>query len=221
VLNLVPMVLDRLARGERPTIFGDDYPTPDGTCIRDYIHVLDLAHAHLAALDHLDRDEHPAAVFNVGTGRGASVREVIEEIGRVSGLDVTADVVARRAGDPPRLVASPDRIAEVLGWRAANGLPEIIASAWEAWQTGPRRVGGSGRSGLEAGGVAARGPQPCAILLGLRAQVLLQLHHALPQPQVVLGGPGGEDPGSEQTRVAGPAHRHRRHRHTCRHLDDG
>src|SRR5690625_22878 len=93
VLNLVPMVLNRLARGERPTIFGDDYPTPDGTCIRDYIHVLDLAHAHLAALDHLDRDERPAAVFNVGTGRGASVREVIEEIGRVSGLDVTADVV--------------------------------------------------------------------------------------------------------------------------------
>jgi len=141
VLNLVPMVLDRLARGERPTIFGDDYPTPDGTCIRDYIHVLDLAHAHLAALDHLDRDERPAAVFNVGTGRGASVREVIEEIGRVSGLDVTADVVARRAGDPPRLVASADRIAEVLGWRAANGLPEIIASAWEAWQAGPRRIG--------------------------------------------------------------------------------
>jgi len=140
VLNLVPMVLDRLARGERPTIFGDDYPTPDGTCIRDYIHVLDLAHAHLAALDHLDQEERTASVFNVGTGRGASVREVVDEIGRVSGLDVTPDVAPRRAGDPPQLVASADRIAEVLGWRAQHGLPEIISSAWAAWQAGPHRI---------------------------------------------------------------------------------
>ncbi|HLT85162.1 MAG TPA: UDP-glucose 4-epimerase GalE [Phototrophicaceae bacterium] len=141
VLNLVPMVLDRLERGERPKIFGDDYPTPDGTCIRDYIHVLDLAHAHLAALDHLDDAADGATVLNVGTGRGASVREVVDELGRVSGLDVTPDVEPRRAGDPPRLVASAERIGEVLGWRASNGLPEIIESAWEAWQAGPRRIG--------------------------------------------------------------------------------
>jgi len=141
VLNLVPMVLDRLERGERPKIFGEDYPTPDGTCIRDYIHVLDLAQAHLAALDHLDAGERGASVFNVGTGQGASVKEVITEIGRVSGLDVTPDVEDRRAGDPPRLVASAAWISEVLGWRASNGLPEIIASAWEAWQAGPRRIG--------------------------------------------------------------------------------
>ncbi len=141
VLNLVPMVLDRLERGERPKIFGDDYPTPDGTCIRDYIHVLDLAHAHLAALDHLDDAADGATVLNVGTGRGASVREVVDELGRVSGLDVTPDVEPRRAGDPPRLVASVERIGEVLGWRASNGLPEIIESAWEAWQAGPRRIG--------------------------------------------------------------------------------
>lgn len=141
ILNLVPMVLDRLARGQRPTIFGNDYPTPDGTCVRDYIHVLDLAHAHLAALDYLERDERPASVFNVGTGQGASVAEVVAEIGRVSGLDVTADLAERRAGDPPRLVASADRIGEALGWTAQQGLPEIIASAWEAWQAGPRRIG--------------------------------------------------------------------------------
>src|SRR5690606_4800439 len=113
VLNLVPMVLDRLERGERPKIFGDDYPTPDGTCIRDYLHVLDLAHAPLAALDHLDDAADGATVLNVGTGRGASVREVVDELGRVSGLDVTPDVEPRRAGDPPRLVASAERIGEV------------------------------------------------------------------------------------------------------------
>ncbi|MEE6283300.1 UDP-glucose 4-epimerase GalE [Georgenia sp. MJ170] len=153
VLNLVPMVLDRLARGERPKIFGTDYPTPDGTCIRDYIHVLDLAHAHLTALDHLapvdgvdggdgpDEGEGTSLVLNVGTGSGASVREVIDMIGTVSGLDVTADVEPRRPGDPPQLIAAADRIADVLGWRAERGLEEIIASAWQAWQAGPRRIG--------------------------------------------------------------------------------
>ncbi|MFC4554128.1 UDP-glucose 4-epimerase GalE [Georgenia faecalis] len=140
VLNLVPMVLDRLATGRRPAIFGDDYPTPDGTCVRDYIHVLDLAHAHLAALDYLEQDRREHAVFNVGTGTGASVREVLDEIGRASGLDVTPDVEARRPGDPPRLVASSERIEQVLGWKAEHGLNDIIASAWEAWQAGPRRI---------------------------------------------------------------------------------
>lgn len=140
VLNLVPMVLDRLARGERPKIFGDDYPTPDGTCIRDYIHVLDLAEAHIASLEYLDVDEREHDVFNVGTGTGASVREVIDQIGRASGLDVTADIEPRRAGDPPQLVASPERIQLELGWVARQGLEEIIDSAWEAWQAGPRAI---------------------------------------------------------------------------------
>lgn len=146
VLNLVPMVLDRLARGERPRIFGEDYPTPDGSCIRDYIHVLDLAQAHLAALDEL-RDpvlaEEGAVgqAFNVGTGVGISVKEVIEEIGAASGLDVTAEIEPRRAGDPPRLVASPEKIGDVLRWKAEHGLSDIIRSAWEAWQAGPRRIG--------------------------------------------------------------------------------
>jgi UDP-glucose 4-epimerase len=140
VLNLVPMVLDRLERGERPKIFGDDYPTPDGTCIRDYIHVLDLARAHLAALDYLDNDAREHDAFNVGTGAGSSVREVIDEIGRVSGLDTTPDIEPRRPGDPALLVGSPVLIERTLGWKAEAGLPEIIASAWEAWQAGPRRI---------------------------------------------------------------------------------
>ncbi|MFJ4231488.1 UDP-glucose 4-epimerase GalE [Cellulosimicrobium cellulans] len=149
VLNLVPMVLDRLERGEQPKIFGDDYPTPDGTCIRDYIHVLDLAHAHLAALGYLDVDERPFDVFNVGTGQGSSVREVIDEIGRVSGLDVTPEVLSRRAGDPPQLVGDPRRINELFGWTATKGLPEIISSAWDAWQAGPRRIEVAASGGAE------------------------------------------------------------------------
>ena len=139
-LNLVTMVLDRLERGEQPRVFGDDYPTPDGTCIRDYIHVLDLAKAHLAALDYLDQDERLHDAFNVGTGTGSSVKEVIEELGRVSGLDTTPIVEPRRPGDPAALVGSPDLIEHTLGWKAEAALPEIIASAWEAWQAGPRRI---------------------------------------------------------------------------------
>jgi|SRR5690625_1714759 len=141
VLNLVPMVLQRLAEGQAPTIFGDDYPTPDGTCIRDYIHVLDLADAHIAALDYLERDDRPEWIFNVGTGTGASVREVIAAIGDASGLAVDPEIAPRRPGDPPQLVATADRIAAVLGWRATHDLGDIIDSAWRAWQAGPRRIG--------------------------------------------------------------------------------
>ncbi|MCL1899878.1 MAG: UDP-glucose 4-epimerase [Promicromonosporaceae bacterium] len=162
-LNLVTMVLDRLERGEQPRLFGDDYPTPDGTCIRDYIHVLDLAEAHLAALDYLDRPAAEALnrplveafettggqpskaaarpdAFNVGTGTGSSVREVIDEIGRASGLDVTTRLEPRRPGDPALLVGDASLIGREFGWRARHGLPEIISSAWEAWQAGPRRI---------------------------------------------------------------------------------
>ncbi len=140
VLNLVPMVLDRIERGEQPRLFGDDYPTPDGTCIRDYIHVLDLAKAHIAALQYLTHDSQPFDVFNVGTGTGASVREVIDGLAAVSGLTIDPIVEARRAGDPPQLVGSPERINEILGWRAEAGLEEILSSAWKAWQAGPRPI---------------------------------------------------------------------------------
>jgi UDP-glucose 4-epimerase len=130
-LNLVPIVFDRLVAGERPEVFGDDYDTRDGSCIRDYVHVLDLSEAHLVALDALDSGH---AVFNIGTGRGSSVFEVIDEIGLVTGLDATPTVVGRRAGDPPALVASVEKAASELGWRSSLGLDEIVASAWEAYR---------------------------------------------------------------------------------------
>lgn len=139
VLNLIPMVLDRLERGEAPRIFGADYDTPDGTCIRDYVHVADLAEAHIVALNALT-GELPHRIFNVGTGIGSSVKQVIDEIGAASGLDATAVVEPRRAGDPPKLIAEADRITTDLGFTASQGLPEIVASAWAAWQAGPRRI---------------------------------------------------------------------------------
>lgn len=131
-LNLVPMVLERLDRGLPPQVFGADYATPDGTCVRDFVHVLDLADAHLAALDHLDRDERTDDVLNVGTGVGASVRQVLAEVARTTGCDQPAEVLPRRPGDPPALVASTERFTAATGWRAQRGLREIVESAARA-----------------------------------------------------------------------------------------
>ena len=132
VLNLVPIVFAALREGRAPKVFGDDYATPDGSCVRDYVHVLDLAEAHLAALDYLDTDEREHSTFNVGTGTGSSVFEVIDEIRRVTGQNFDIDVTPRRAGDPPFLCADVSRIENTLGWKAQNGLAEIIESAWAA-----------------------------------------------------------------------------------------
>ena len=134
VFNLIPIALQQLTSGQQPKIFGDDYDTPDGTCIRDYVHVLDLAEAHLAALDYLGRDEQPHDVFNVGSGQGASVHAVLNQIAESSGLTVEPTVVERRPGDPAQLVARVDRIENVLGWRSKHDLAEIVDSAWSAWQ---------------------------------------------------------------------------------------
>ncbi|MDQ4008650.1 MAG: NAD-dependent epimerase/dehydratase family protein, partial [Actinomycetota bacterium] len=133
VFNLVPIVLRALTDGTQPIVFGDDYPTDDGTCIRDYVHVVDLADSHLAALDYLDRDDRPHDVFNVGTGTGASVSEVLRQIARVTGFDVSPTVGPRRPGDPAALVADVSRIDEALGWRAEHDLTAIVDSAWQAW----------------------------------------------------------------------------------------
>ena len=132
--NLVPLVMDRIDAGLAPLVFGDDYPTPDGSCIRDYVHVLDLAEAHLAALGRLEEAATSADhdVFNVGTGTGASVLEVVRAFEDVVGHRVVPEVVGRRAGDPPQVVAATDRAAEELGWRARHGLDAIVRSAWEA-----------------------------------------------------------------------------------------
>ena len=132
VMNLVPIVFAAIKAGIAPKVFGTDYPTPDGSCIRDYVHVLDLAEAHISALEYLDRDDRPHSVFNVGTGTGSSVLEVLAEIKRVSGIDFEIDVVSRRAGDPPALSADVSRIQQTLGWTAKRGLKEIVESAWAA-----------------------------------------------------------------------------------------
>ncbi|WGW12312.1 UDP-glucose 4-epimerase GalE [Saxibacter everestensis] len=131
-LNLIPIVINRLTEGKNPVVFGDTYDTPDGTCVRDYVHVVDLAEAHIKALDFLDSDACAPSVFNVGTGTGASVLEVIDSIGQVSGLNVIPDISAARPGDPAQLVADVSRIEAELGWKAQYGLPEIVESAWAA-----------------------------------------------------------------------------------------
>ena len=128
--HLIPLVL-KTALGKRPAveIFGTDYPTPDGTCIRDYIHIEDLAQAHVMALDALDsRSLH----FNLGNGRGYTVREVMETARQVTGIDFTVREAGRRAGDPAVLVASSERIITELGWQPKHpALEDIIASAWQ------------------------------------------------------------------------------------------
>ena len=133
VNNLIPLVFAALQRGERPRIFGDDYPTPDGTCIRDYIHVSDLAVAHVAAAQRCESGV-PSDVFNVGAGHGYSVREVMDMVSEVVGHDVSAEVVGRRAGDPPATWASTERIEAELDWRATRDLRQMVASAWSSWQ---------------------------------------------------------------------------------------
>ena len=132
VTNLVPMVFQRLTAGERPMLFGDDYPTPDGSCVRDFIHVADLARAHVAALDHLAAGGADL-LLNVGRGEGASVRQVLDVVGQVTGLPTEPEVHPRRPGDPPRVVASAQEIRTVLGWSAEHDLREMVASAWAGW----------------------------------------------------------------------------------------
>lgn len=136
--NLIPMALRALTRGERPQVFGADYPTPDGSCLRDYIHVADLADAHAAAAAAAAGAPDGAyAVYNVGRGVGSSVFEVMDEVSRAVGREVDAQVVDRRPGDPPRLVASADAIRAGLGWSATRDLAGMVGSAWSAWQAYP------------------------------------------------------------------------------------
>jgi UDP-glucose 4-epimerase len=135
--HLIPNVLRAAETGEPITLFGDDYPTPDGTCIRDYIHVADLADAHLTALEATDPGDtrtDRALVCNLGIGAGFSVREVVDAAAAVVGRPIPTTMGPRRAGDPPVLVAAVDRAHEILGWTAARPtLEEMIGSAW-AWR---------------------------------------------------------------------------------------
>ncbi|WP_328860543.1 UDP-glucose 4-epimerase GalE [Streptomyces sp. NBC_00306] len=134
VFNLVPMVFERLTAGEAPRVFGDDYPTPDGTCIRDYIHVEDIASAHVAAARRLAEDASASLVLNIGRGEGVSVAEMVGTIQDVTGRREPAPaVVERRPGDPARVVASADLIRAELGWEARHDIRTMVASAWEGW----------------------------------------------------------------------------------------
>jgi UDP-glucose-4-epimerase GalE len=130
--HLIPSVFDAI-NGKRPAleIFGDDYPTPDGTCIRDYIHVSDLAEAHVLGIEYLQRGSSTA--MNLGTGRGHSVKEVISAIEKVTGRHVPSRIAPRRAGDPPELVADPGRAEKWLNWKTKRSLQEIISTAWN-WE---------------------------------------------------------------------------------------
>jgi UDP-glucose 4-epimerase len=174
VANLVPMVFERIAAGGRPRLFGDDYPTPDGSCVRDFIHVADLADAHAAALDHLTAGG-PDLLLNVGRGEGASVRQVLDVVGAVTGLPTAPEVLPRRPGDPARVVASADAIRSALGWTAHHDLESMVASAGRAGvadrdalrrRPGPRAGG--------AGPVVRRpsGPGPTARRRSTRRQPL-------------------------------------------------
>jgi len=131
-LNLIPIAINAVKSGKAPVVFGTDYPTPDGSCIRDYVHVEDLALAHLAAVDYLAEDAQEFSTFNVGTGIGASVIEVLDALKTASGIDFEVAIGERRPGDPPRLVADVTRIEASLGFRTKHDLAAIVQSAWDA-----------------------------------------------------------------------------------------
>jgi UDP-glucose-4-epimerase GalE len=134
--HLIPLLLRAVQTGEPVSLFGEDYPTPDGTCIRDYIHVSDLAEAHIFAVEHLLRGG-ASDVFNVGTGLGHSVKEVLAAVERVTGKKVPHRIGPRREGDPPSLVADSGKLQRVLGWRPKRAdLDGIVADAWRFAERG-------------------------------------------------------------------------------------
>jgi UDP-glucose 4-epimerase len=130
--NLFPLVFDALVDGRTPTINGDDYPTPDGTNVRDYIHVSDLAVSHVAAARRLDAGESLAPAYNLGSGEGVSVAEIMTAIADATGIAFTPTIGPRRAGDPARIVASGQLAARDLDWTMRHTLAEMVTSAWQA-----------------------------------------------------------------------------------------
>lgn len=127
--HLIPNALKAVAEGQPLRLFGSDYPTPDGTCIRDYIHVSDLAEAHVAALEYLAQGGESQAM-NLGTGHGTSNLQIVDEVERVTGRSVPLEIAPRRPGDPPILFADPTRAARLLGWKAKRDLSKITTTAW-------------------------------------------------------------------------------------------
>jgi UDP-glucose 4-epimerase len=132
--HLIPLALSAARDGGALRVFGDDYPTPDGTCVRDYVHVADLSDAHVLALEALPAVQ---GAFNLGTGRGDSVTCVLDTVSRIAGLELRREVVGRRSGDPPALVASGQQAAERLGWRPRRSLEDAVRDAWTWRQAHP------------------------------------------------------------------------------------
>lgn len=134
--HIIPIVLEvALGKREKVNVFGEDYPTEDGTCIRDYIHVNDLADAHLRALVHLEKNS--SEIINLGTGFGYSVKQIIDKAEEITGMKINKQITTRRAGDPAVLIADNKKAMDVLGWKPRYGLDEIISSAWK-WHQNPK-----------------------------------------------------------------------------------
>ncbi|NUR09693.1 MAG: UDP-glucose 4-epimerase GalE [Nocardioidaceae bacterium] len=130
--NLFPLVIEALLEGRTPKIFGDDYPTDDGTCVRDYVHVGDLAVSHVAAAQALAEGRELAPVYNLGSGDGLSVRQIMDAMTRVTGIDFVPEVHPRRPGDPARIVAAGELAARDIDWRMRHDVEEMVRSAWDA-----------------------------------------------------------------------------------------
>jgi UDP-glucose 4-epimerase len=130
--NLFPLVIEALLADRTPRINGDDYPTPDGTCVRDYIHVADLAVSHVAAARALEDGRSLEPVYNLGSGQGLSVREIMDAMARGTGIDFTPEIHPRRPGDPARIVASGDLAARDIDWKMRHSIDEMVVSAWNA-----------------------------------------------------------------------------------------
>lgn len=132
--NLFPLVIEALLEGRTPRINGDDYPTPDGTCVRDYIHVADLAEAHVVAAQKLLEGDRLEPVYNLGSGDGVSVRQIMDAVAAATGIEFEPEIAPRRPGDPARIVASGELAARDLDWTMRYSVDEMVRSAWEARQ---------------------------------------------------------------------------------------
>ena len=130
--NLFPLVFEALVSGRTPRIYGDDYPTPDGTCVRDYVHVADLAHSHVVAAQRLEAGDRLARAYNLGSGDGSSVREIMDAMAAVTGIGFEPEIAPRRPGDPARIVANGGLAARELDWKMRHSLDDMVAGAWSA-----------------------------------------------------------------------------------------
>jgi UDP-glucose 4-epimerase len=136
--NLFPLIFEGLVAGAVPYINGDDYPTPDGTPVRDYVHVADLARSHVVAAQALEKGRPLEPVYNLGSGTGLSVRQIMDAVARVTGIDFTPEMRPRRAGDPAQIVATGELAARDLDWRMRHSVDDMVASAWAARQAAER-----------------------------------------------------------------------------------